>query len=110
MRILVVEDDPRIGGFLQQGLEESGYSVTLVDNGEDGYLQARLNPFDLVILDLMLPGMDGLDVARKLRAARKNVPILMLTARDSEMDKVTGLDAGGDDYLTKPFGFAELLA
>ena len=110
MRILVVEDDSRIAGFLQQGLEESGYSVVLADNGDDGYLQARLNPFDLVVLDLMLPGMDGIEVARKLRSARKNVPILMLTARDAEADKVKGLDAGGDDYLTKPFGFAEFLA
>lgn len=110
MRILVVEDDARIAGFLKQGLEESGYAVAVADNGEDGFLDARLNPYDLLILDLMLPGMDGIDIARKVRAAGKTVPILMLTARDTEADKIQGLDVGADDYLTKPFSFGELLA
>jgi DNA-binding response OmpR family regulator len=110
MQILVVEDDSRIAGFIEKGLEESGYDVTVADNGEDGYLEARVNPYDLVVLDLMLPGMDGIDVARKLRAESKRVPILMLTARDTEADKVRGLDVGADDYLTKPFSFNEFLA
>jgi DNA-binding response OmpR family regulator len=110
MRILVVEDDARIAGFLEKGLRESGYDVVVADNGEDGFLDARLNPYDLLVLDLMLPAMDGIEVARKLRAAGKTVPILMLTARDTETDKVQGLDVGADDYLTKPFSFAEFLA
>src|SRR5947209_2845822 len=110
MRILVVEDDARIAGFLKKGLEESGYDVVVSDNGEDGFLDARLNPYDLLVLDLMLPGMDGIEVARKLRGAGKTLPILMLTARDTEEDKIQGLDVGADDYLTKPFSFGEFLA
>src|SRR5947209_12264071 len=110
MRILVVEDDARIAGFLKKGLEESGYDVVVSDNGEDGFLDARLNPYDLLVLDLMLPGMDGIEVARKLRGAGKTLPILMLTARDAEADKIRGLDVGADDYLTKPFSFGEFLA
>ena len=110
MRILVVEDDARIAGFVKKGLQESGYDVVVADNGEDGFLDARLNPYDLLVLDLMLPEMDGIEVARKLRAAGKTLPILMLTARDTEADKVQGLDVGADDYLTKPFSFAEFLA
>jgi DNA-binding response OmpR family regulator len=110
MRILVIEDDPRIASFVSRGLEESGYRVTVARDGEDGYLDARLGSYDLVVLDLMLPGMDGLEVARKLRAAGKTVPILMLTARDTEADKIRGLDVGADDYLTKPFSFGEFLA
>jgi two-component system OmpR family response regulator len=110
MRILVVEDDTRIAGFLKKGLEESGYQVVVADNGEDGFLDARLNPYDLMVLDLMLPAMDGIEVARKLRAAGKTLPILMLTARDTEADTIQGLDAGADDYLTKPFSFGEFLA
>jgi DNA-binding response OmpR family regulator len=110
MRILVVEDDARIAGFIKKGLEESGFDVVVADNGEDGFLDARLNSYDLVVLDLMLPQMDGIDVARKLRAAGKTVPILMLTARDTEGDKIRGLDVGADDYLTKPFSFGEFLA
>src|SRR5947209_20401265 len=110
MRILVVEDDARIAGFLKKGLEESGYDVVVSDNGEDGFLDARLNPYDLLVLDLMLPGMDGIEVARKLRGAGKTLPILMLTARDTEEYKIQGLDVGADDYLTKPFSFGEFLA
>jgi two-component system OmpR family response regulator len=110
MRILVVEDDQRISGFLKKGLEESGYQVVVADNGEDGFLDARLNPYDLMVLDLMLPAMDGIEVARKLRAAGKTLPILMLTARDTEADTIQGLDVGADDYLTKPFSFGEFLA
>ena len=88
MRILVVEDDARIAAFIKKGLEESGYDVVVADNGQDGFLDARLNPYDLLVLDLMLPEMDGIDVARKLRAAGKTLPILMLTARDTEGDKI----------------------
>jgi DNA-binding response OmpR family regulator len=110
MRILVVEDDARIAGFVKKGLEESGYDVVVADNGEEGFLDARLNPYDLLVLDLMLPEMDGIEVARKLRAAGKTLPILMLTARDTEADKIQGLDVGADDYLTKPFSFGEFLA
>jgi len=110
VRILVVEDDPRIAAFVEQGLRESGYSVAVARDGEEGFLDARLNDYDLIVLDLMLPKTDGIEVARKLRAAGKVTPILMLTARDTEADKVRGLDIGADDYLTKPFSFGEFLA
>ena len=110
MHILVVEDDPRIAAFVTTGLEESGYTAAVAHDGEDGFLAARYNDFDLIVLDLMLPKMDGLEVARKLRAAGKATPILMLTARDTERDKIRGLDVGADDYLTKPFSFGEFLA
>jgi DNA-binding response OmpR family regulator len=110
MRILIVEDDPDIVAFLQKGLTESGYMVAVERNGEDGYLDGRYNPYDLIVLDLTLPDMDGIEIARRLRREGKTTPILMLTARDMERDTVLGLDAGADDYLTKPFGFAELLA
>jgi DNA-binding response OmpR family regulator len=110
MHILVVEDDPRIAEFVTRGLEESGYSATVAYDGEDGFLAARYNDYDLIVLDLMLPKMDGIEVARKLRAAGKATPILMLTARDTERDKIRGLDVGADDYLTKPFSFGEFLA
>jgi DNA-binding response OmpR family regulator len=110
MRILVVEDDPDIVDFLTKGLTESGYIVAVELNGEDGYLDARYNPYDLMVLDLTLPDMDGIEIARRLRREGKTIPILMLTARDMEQDTVLGLDAGADDYLTKPFGFAEFLA
>jgi two-component system OmpR family response regulator len=110
MQLLVVEDDRRIAAFLEQGLRESGYNVAVAYDGEDAYLDAVLNAYDLIVLDLMLPGMDGVEVTRKLRAAGKNTPILMLTARDSESAKIAGLDVGADDYLTKPFSFGELLA
>ncbi len=106
----MVEDDPRIAAFVAQGLRESGYSVVVARDGEEGFLDARLNDYDLIVLDLMLPTMDGLEVARRLRAARKAMPILMLTARDTEADKIMGLDVGADDYLTKPFAFGEFLA
>ena len=110
VRLLVIEDDPKIVAFLKQGLEESGYFVDVAGDGDAGLLRAQLNPYDLVILDLMLPKLDGLEVARKLRAAGKATPILMLTARGTEQDKIQGLDVGADDYLTKPFSFGELLA
>src|SRR6185312_4051477 len=100
----------KITAFLTKGLEESGYNVDAVRDGESGLLRAQLNPYDLIVLDLMLPGLDGIAVARQLRSSGKATPILMLTARDSERDKIVGLDAGADDYLTKPFSFGELLA
>src|SRR5947208_12380289 len=110
MHILVVEDDARIAAFVTRGLEVSGYTATVAHDGEEGFLAARYNDYDLIVLDLMLPKMDGLEVARKLRAGGKATPILMLTARDTERDKIRGLDVGADDYLTKPFSFGEFLA
>ena len=110
MRLLVVEDDPRLAETVAQGLRDSGYAVAIATDGEEGYLDALLNDYDLLVLDVMLPTMDGLEIARKLRNAHKTVPILMLTARSSEQDKIRGLDVGADDYLTKPFSFGEFLA
>ncbi len=110
MRILVVEDDPDVSSFIKKGLQEERYAVDLASDGEDGLRLARENPYDLIILDLMLPKLDGLAVCRRLRADRQHTPILLLTARETVEDKVTGLESGADDYLTKPFAFAELLA
>jgi DNA-binding response OmpR family regulator len=110
LRILIVEDDQEIVDFLRQGLTESGYQVAAQQNGEDGYLDARYNSYDLIVLDLSLPEMDGIDIAHRLRREGANTPILILTARDTEQEKVLGLDTGADDYMTKPFGFAEFLA
>ncbi len=110
MRILVVEDDRKVASFLERGLREEGYSVDVAHDGEDGRLKAHVHDYDLLLLDVMLPGISGLELVRDLRAREKATPVLMLTARDSEDDVVTGLDAGADDYLTKPFGFDELLA
>ena len=108
-RILVVEDDRRIRDLLRRGLLFEGYTVDTAEDGETALRAARENLPDAVILDIMLPKMDGLEVCRRLRSA-SNVPIMMLTARDSVADRVTGLDAGADDYLVKPFAFDELLA
>ncbi len=108
-RILVIEDEDRIRQFLQRGLSYEGYRVDPAADGRAGLDMARDNPPDLVLLDIMLPGIDGFEVCRRLRAA-SDVPILMLTAKESIEDRVTGLDAGADDYLTKPFSFDELLA
>ncbi len=110
MRILVVEDDPHIAEIVSDGLTDAGYGVTVARDGEEGFLDARLNTYDLVVLDLTLPRMDGLEVARRLRASGVVTPILMLTARAHEGETIAGLDAGADDYLTKPFGLGELLA
>lgn len=107
--ILVIEDEERISDFLRRGLIFEGYKVRIAHDGPGGLNIARDQPPDLVILDLMLPGMDGLEVCRRLRAV-SSVPILMLTAKDTVPDRVTGLDAGADDYLVKPFAFDELLA
>ncbi len=108
-RILVIEDEERIRNFLQRGLTFEGYRVDTAPDGEAGLDIARDNPPDLVLLDLMLPGLDGLEVCRRLRSV-SDIPILMLTARESVEDRVTGLDAGADDYLVKPFAFDELMA
>jgi two-component system copper resistance phosphate regulon response regulator CusR len=110
MRILVVEDDRRINSVVQRGLEEESYAVDAAFDGDDGEYLARSGDYDLVILDIMLPGRDGLQVCRNLRARNIRTPILMLTARDAVEDRVAGLDTGGDDYLIKPFVFDELLA
>jgi len=109
-RLLVVEDQKRLLNSLQRGLEEKGYEVVTAGTGEQGYYAATTEPFDAVILDLMLPGRDGIRVLRDLRANGFTRPVLILTARDAIEDKVLGLDTGADDYLVKPFAFAELLA
>jgi DNA-binding response OmpR family regulator len=110
VRILLVDDEVKFSSVLRAGLEEHGYAVDLAHDGQDGYHLARLEPYDLVILDVMLPSLDGFQVCRRLRGERRNVPILMLTARDAVDDRVAGLDCGADDYLVKPFAFRELLA
>jgi len=109
LRILVIEDEERIRQFLQRGLSFEGYRVDMAPDGQSGLDLARKNPPDLVLLDLMLPGMDGLEVCRRLRDT-SDVPILMLTAKETIEDRVIGLDAGADDYLVKPFAFDELVA
>jgi heavy metal response regulator len=111
MRILVVEDEPKVASFLRQGLEEEGYAVDVATDGTAAEeLALGGTTYDLVILDVMLPKQDGFAVLRTLREHRMMTPVLMLTARDSVPDRVTGLDQGADDYLTKPFAFEELLA
>lgn len=109
-RVLVIEDERKILRSLERGLQEAGYEVVTAANGETGYQLAMSSPFDCLVLDLMLPGRDGFSVLADLRREAKTVPVLILTARDALEDRVLGLDAGGDDYLVKPFGFAELLA
>jgi DNA-binding response OmpR family regulator len=110
MNILVIEDEPKISKFLKKGLETEGYLVDAAMDGEEGLRLAQTNDYDAVVLDLMLPKLDGLSVCRELRASEVLTPILMLTARDGVSDRVTGLDVGADDYLTKPFAFEEFLA
>lgn len=110
MRILVAEDDKKVASFLHKGLREEGYSVDVAHDGIDGGMKALVYDYDLLLLDVMLPGRSGLDIVREVRAREKSVPILLLTARDAGDDIVMGLDAGADDYLTKPFSFDELLA
>jgi two-component system copper resistance phosphate regulon response regulator CusR len=110
MRILLVEDEPDVARMLAKGLREQSYAVDVARDGEGGVYQASLNDYDLIILDVMLPLKNGFDVCRELRAQGLNIPILMLTARDGVKDRITGLDTGADDYLTKPFDFHELLA
>jgi DNA-binding response OmpR family regulator len=110
MRILIAEDHPSLGPNLKQGLERSHYAVDLVETGDDALLLGRTVPYDLVILDVMLPGISGFDVCRQLRDYKRTMPILFLTALGEIEDRVTGLDLGGDDYLTKPFAFREFEA
>ena len=110
MRLLLVEDDPRIARFVAKGLREQAYAVDIAATGDDALYQADINSYDLVILDVMIPGRNGFEVCRELRRSGKSLPILMLTARDAVEDRVVGLDHGADDYLTKPFEFRELLA
>jgi len=110
MRILVVEDEVKMAGFIKRGLEEEGAAVDVSTDGQDGLFRASTGNYDLIVLDITLPLIDGLDVCRKLREDHISTPILLLTARDSTEMKVRGLDSGADDYLTKPFAFAELLA
>jgi len=110
VRVLVVEDEVKMAGLLKRGLEEEGYAVDVAGDGGEALWLSAENPYDAVVLDLMLPDVDGFEVCRKLREAGRWSPVLMLTARDSVGDRVRGLDAGADDYLTKPFSFAELLA
>lgn len=108
-RILVVDDEPSITEFVSYNLKKEGYAVDVAENGDEALELAAANTFDLVVLDVMLPGIDGYEVCRRLRAI-SSVPVLFLSARDTELDKVVGLEIGGDDYLAKPFGVRELTA
>jgi two-component system OmpR family response regulator len=110
MHVLVVEDDEKIGAFITRGLEQEGHRVDWVKNGNEGYRFARATSYDAAIIDRMLPGRDGMDVVRALREERVALPILVLSAKSSVENRVEGLEAGADDYLTKPFSFAELVA
>ena len=110
MRVLVVEDDPGMASFLHRALVKQGYAVVVASTGEDALWNALENDFDAVVLDVMIPSPDGFEVCRQMRAAGRWAPVLMLTARDEVTDRVTGLDAGADDYLSKPFALAELHA
>jgi two-component system OmpR family response regulator len=110
MRVLVVEDEKKLGELLGRGLREEGYATDVADRGEDALWMARAVPYDAIVLDVMLPRVDGFEVCVQLRGAGIWTPVLMLTARDAVEDRVSGLDVGADDYLTKPFAFEELLA
>ena len=110
MKILIAEDEPKTGNYLRRGLSEAGYVVDLVDNGLDGLHLAMDGGYDLIVLDVMLPGMDGWQVLRNLRTGGQETPVLFLTAKDHVEDRVKGLELGADDYLVKPFSFSELLA
>ena len=110
MRILVVEDEKKVAGFIKKGLEEETYAVDVAYDGEDGLHLGSGGQYDLIILDIMLPKMDGLEVLLQLRDQGRDIPILLLTAKDAVDDRVAGLNKGADDYLTKPFAFSELLA
>lgn len=110
MKILVVEDDAKIAAFLQKGLSEESYSVDLSAHADEAVYLAQVNAYDIILLDVMLPGRDGMEVCRTLRERKVTTPIIMLSARNRLSDKIDGLDSGADDYLTKPFAFEELLA
>ena len=110
MRVLVVEDDPKMAALLQRGLREEGVAVDLAERGEDAAWMAGATDYDALVLDVMLPGIDGFETCRRLRADGVSSPVLLLTARDAVEDRIAGLDGGADDYLVKPFAFGELLA
>jgi two-component system OmpR family response regulator len=110
MRVLVVEDELKMASLIRRGLVEEGHATDVTPSGEDAVWMAEAHPYDVVVLDVMLPGLSGFETCRRLRNAGVWTPVLMLTARDAVDDRVAGLDAGADDYLTKPFSFAELLA
>ena len=110
MKILIIEDDEKIIGFLKKGLEEEAYTVDYSLNGEEGIYLANVNKYDLILLDIMIPLKDGIEVCKSLRETKIQTPIIMLTAKDSIEDKIKGLDIGANDYLAKPFSFSELLA
>lgn len=110
MRILIIEDEKKISNFIKRGLKEESYAVDAAYDGEDGHFLATTNEYDLIVLDLMLPKIDGISLCKQLRQENIKVPIIMLTAKDEIKDKVIGLDSGANDYLTKPFVFEELLA
>src|SRR5436305_9564656 len=110
MRILVVEDDSKMAELLRRGLTHEGHSVTITSDGSTGLIAAQTHTFDTILLDVMLPGVDGISFATQLRAAENRTPILMLTARDAVPDIIRGLDTGADDYVTKPFSFEVLTA
>ena len=110
MKVLLVEDEKKVATFVRSGLKSEGFAVDLAADGEEGLFLAREGDYGVIILDVLLPKLDGITVCKKLRAEGKTLPVIMLTAKDSVEDRVRGLDAGADDYLTKPFSFAELLA
>ncbi|HLF87137.1 MAG TPA: response regulator transcription factor [Nitrospiria bacterium] len=110
MRVLVVEDDKKIASFIVKGLKEAGFAVDHATDGDDGLCLALIEAYDTAVIDIMLPGMDGLSLIGELRRKKINIPVIILSARRSVDDRVKGLQAGGDDYLTKPFAFSELLA
>lgn len=110
MKILIIEDDEKIVNFLKKGLEEESYSIDYSLNGEEGLYLASVNSYDLILLDIMMPIIDGIEVCKRLRDSNINTPTIMLTARDTTEDKIKGLDIGANDYLAKPFSFSELLA
>ena len=110
MRILIIEDEKSLADVIKKGLKEEGYAVDVAYNGEDGLFMAENEPFDIAILDIMLPIIDGITILKRIRKKGIKTSVIMLTARDALMDKVSGLDGGADDYLTKPFSFEELLA
>jgi len=110
MRVLVVEDEVKMARASRRGLEQEGYAVDTAADGDQGWFQASEHPYDAIVLDVMLPDVDGFEVCRRLRAAGRWAPVLLLTARDAVPDRIDGLDAGADDYLVKPFAFGELLA
>jgi DNA-binding response OmpR family regulator len=110
MRLLIVEDEKKVASFIKKGLQQEGYAADTVHDGNEAILQATAFDYDLIVLDLMLPGQSGLEVLRKIRAKKPKLPVLVLTAKGTLEDKVAGLDSGADDYLIKPFAFAELYA